>query len=150
MALYVKFAEQKRPDTVRKFIKRYYAHNRMSFLKGEDTYGDKECSKLHCDKNYRSFDDLEELVKTYYPSVKTVRILEVLLTTDYSNGQKQMHPHLGICADMGRIRFIPYCCPNYSSVHDKMLKSKFTWNELLIQLGINNRYEFDDYIKTRK
>jgi hypothetical protein len=150
MALYVKFAEEKRPATVRVFIKKFYSKKCFDFLKGMETFKDKKCQNSHCIRSYRSFDDLKELINTYYPSITAVKLMEYLLTTNFESEGKKFYPHLGTCSTMKRIRFIPFTISSYSSLDVKMKLSKFTWNDLLHKLDIKNGDQFEKYIKNRK
>ena len=151
MAIYVKFAEKKKPMTVLKFLKLFYSRNINSYYaSGHYTYYDKECKNLQDSHNWRSFDDLLELIQTYYPSIKPVKLMHYLLVLrlNLANGSLSK-PHLGVCGEMGKIRYIPYATINYYQVEInlKMPESKYTWSELLIPLGITNREEFLEYTK---
>lgn len=157
MALYVKFVEKEgRPRTIRGFIKKYYSYRlEYSCARGYDTYHDPECTRLHCSRLYRSFDDLWTLVNTYYRPIPPAKMMHYLLTTKIPlspmNGQERFaKPHLGICSGMGRIRFIPYSSSAFNHIDRKMQHSKFTWRELLTPLGINDRNQFEKYIKNNK
>lgn len=153
MALYVRFAQQERPRTVREFLRKYYNNQVDPYLaKGHDTYFDPECRRVHCTRMYRSFDDLLDLVNTYYPSIKPLKLMHYLLTTKIPlrGENKFAKPHLGTCNGMGRIRFIPYNQSNYDHIDHRMPNSRFTWKELLEPLGITNKDEFEAYIKNQK
>lgn len=153
MALYVKFAQQERPKTVRQFIRKYYSNHVDPYLaKGHDTYFDPECKRIHCTRMYRSFDDLLDLVNTYYPSIKPLKLMHYLLTTKIplQGINRFAKPHLGTCNGMGRIRFIPYNQHSLDGFKTRMPNSKYTWEELLTPLGITNHAEFEAYIQNQK
>lgn len=154
MYLYVKFAQEKKPRTVREFLKKFYHLSDGWCLKGYTTYSDSECKRSQSSHSYRSFDDLLILVKTYYPSITDKKLIHYLLTTDFKLSENiKAYPHLGVCSGMGKIRFIPYKELNVSydlDIRKRMLNSKNTWNELLKLIGIKNEYQFKEYIKNRK
>jgi hypothetical protein len=148
MAIYVRFAEQKLPDTIYEFLKQFYSRSfNPYYASGHLTYLDKECLLLQDSHNWRSFDDLLELVETYYGEIDPVRFMHFLLTVKISNDSYSYKPHLGACGTMNKIRYIPYIYPAYEGIDKKMKSSKYTWNDLLIPLNINNFSEFHEYIK---
>lgn len=154
MPLYVKFAMEKRPETVRLFLKEFYSRHKDPYTAyAHNTYSDSACNELHCDKAYRSFDDLYELVKTYYSSITLKQMVNILLTTKITlQGDVLAYPHLAVCSNMNKIRFIPYrqisCEPEYINL--KMKESEWTWSELLNLVGIKNKKDLEEYIKNSK
>lgn len=151
MKLYVKFAEEKKPKTVLEFLQLFYSRKVDVFYAfGHYTYYDKECKKIQDTHNWRSFDDLLDLVQTYYPSIKPVKLMHYLLILKIQllNGVLSK-PHLGTCDGMRKIRYIPYkhIIENNSSLSRPMPESKYTWSELLAPLGILNREDILTYIK---
>jgi hypothetical protein len=152
MALYVKFAQEQRPNSVKGFLKKFYTREvTVDTARGHYTYLDPECKQVQDRHQYRSFDDLLELVQTYYPKVTPVKLMHYLLTTKIAlQGKDRVaRPHLGKCSDMGKIRFIPYMMDSYSEISTKMSKSKYTWSELMRPLGIKTEHDFVKYYSTR-
>lgn len=150
MAIYVKFAEIKKPKTVLKFLKLFYSRSINSYNAiGHVTYFDKECNQIQDFHQWRSFDDLLELTQTYYPSIKPLKLMHYLLILKIKLSDTTMSkPHLNVCGVMGKIRYIPYKeCGYDSSIGEKMYNSKYTWSELLVPLGITTRKQFLEYIK---
>ena len=159
MSLYVQFAIEERPRSVRLFLKQFYSRHKDPYTAyPHNTYNDPGCRNLHCDKAYRSFDDLYELVKTYYPSITLKQMVDILLTTKLTiRGNKPdeevpAYPHLAVCCNMNKIRFIPYrqisCEPEYINL--RMRESQWTWRELLNLVGIKNKKDLEEYIKNSK
>lgn len=148
MAIYVKFAEEKKPRTIKEFLIKFYSYYKTSdFAKGYITYSNKECTSLQCEKTYRSFDDLLELVQTYYPSTTVQKFIKILLTVKIPKKDNNTFykPHLGICSGMGKIRFIPYNVHDLYDYKTVMKNSKYTWEELLKPLGINDKKDLINY-----
>ena len=153
MKLYVKFAQERRPRTIRLFLKQYYSYYTDPYIaKGHDTHFDPACTRRHCGLSYRSFDDLYDLVKTYYPTIRKKKIMNHLLTIKIPIQNGVAKPHLGICSTMNRIRFIPYRTMNTSDKHltRRMPNSANTWMELLNLIGITSEQELLDYINKHK
>ncbi len=147
MALYVKF---KKPRTIKEFLIEFYKNTDYGCGTAGVTYFDVECTKIHCSKSYRSFDDLLELVQTYYPSTTPKRMIYHLITLKILNPKtnRMFVPHLGVCAGMGRIRYIPYPDWNCSSYLTKQMgQSKYTWKELLSLLNIKDIRELKEFVK---
>lgn len=94
MKLYVNIQKEKNERIVT-FLKRCYAKAHCGWEhKFTETYNNKECSLLQCDKRRRSFDDLLNVVKTYYPKVSDKHIAKQIekLTKPYSiNNKARLH-----------------------------------------------------------
>jgi len=151
MAIYVKF---EKPRTIKEFLIKFYTSKNFDYsessLGASNTYSDKECKVLQCDRRSRSFDELLEILQTYYPSTTPKICMYHLLTVQYVNKKgKRMYPYLGTCGGMNRIKYLPY--------HDKtaltsayfdtsMRESKYTWRELLKLLNIKNITELKTFI----
>lgn len=100
--LYVKF---KKPRTVKEFLNKFYQENPYNsyILMASETYSDKECTKLQCVENkLRSYDDLFELIKTYYPSYTRKKLTLLLIKSNFNN--KIIGGYFGSCAWMNKIR----------------------------------------------
>lgn len=154
MALYVKFAQEKKPRTVREFLKKYYSIRVDPYVAyGGPTFKNPECTVLHCSLSYRSFDDLLTLVNTYYPSIKPKKLMHYLLTIKFVlQGGAVAQPNIGVCGTMGRIRFLPYKDLHYdqSQIDRVMPNSQWTWKQLFAMIGINDEAEFRAYIKNNR
>ena len=133
MALYVKFAEEKKPENIRDFLREFYKKVVMNVCYGEVTYHNKECTEQQCSRAHRSYDDLAELLKTYFPELTDKDIIHYLLSTKIDN----FKPQLAVCDSMGRIRYIPYQFMNSNEyLNHKMSLSKYTWAELLAMINV--------------
>lgn len=150
MKIYVNFEP---PATVKEFLKKFfsesnYAHQGFSAV---ETYFDKECSTIQCEKNkFRSFDDLFDLVNTYY-TVKPEELMHELLTANLKNGNYDVVLHMGNCSSIERIRMCFYkeLAPGNIFTLEKY-NSKWSWGELLNMIGITNKEELIAYIKKYK
>lgn len=150
MAIYVKFAEEKKPKSIKEFLNNLYTKERVSYYaRAVDTFTDKNCTQLQSSHMYRSFDDLLILTKTYYPSITTKKFIKILLNLKIPipNSDKYYYPYLGSCSTMGKIRFIPYKGKFLDSYQTKMPNSKYTWEELLKPLGIKDTKTLTKYLE---
>ncbi len=136
MALYVKF---EKPRTIKEFLIKFYTSKNYDYsdssLAASNTYDDPECKILQCERHARSFDELLEIVKTYYPSTTPKILVYHLLTVVYHNRKGNlMYPYLGTCSGMNRIKYVPYydkTAVTSAYFTAKMRESKYTWGELL-------------------
>lgn len=150
MALYVKFAIKQRPKTINEFLLLFYTQDTFyNQAHAEYTYYDKSCKKVHCTKIRRSFDDLLELVKTYYPSTTPKILISKLLKLKIPD-----YPtiYLTSCNEMKKLRISYYKKGLYTKSYESIIitnkyNSKYSWGELLSKININSQKEFDEYIK---
>lgn len=152
--LYVKF---KRPRSLKEFIIKYYNlenpqnHTMYFYGPSTNTYYDKECKKIHCNRTYRSWDDLYIIFKTYYPSLSKAKCFDTLMKTCLHKGYKFQ---LASCSGMGKIRFIPGInWRNYSfskicldHLNTKMSNSENTWQELFNLLKLDTDEKILEYL----
>ena len=150
MAIYVNF---EKPETINEFLIKFY-NQRSGYgdnmLYAAITYVDKECTQRQCDKSARSFDELLEILQTYYPSTTPEICMFHLLTVKLKNSNGRiMTPYLGVCGGMSRIKYLPYFDPTQlvdCYFDHKMTLSKYTWRELLALLKIKNLRELKKFI----
>jgi hypothetical protein len=150
MAIYVKFAEEQKPRSINDFLIKFYTQ-RPSFeqVYAAFTYNDKECTLIQCDKIRRSFDDLLELVKTYYPST-TEKILISKLLKLKIDGYHSIF--LTNCSGMYRVRISYFTTKTnqrsfQSIIGVNQYNSKNSWKELLEMIGITTEEQYLEYIK---
>ena len=154
MKIYVKFEP---PATVGEFLIKFFTvtspYNNV-IMNGQTTYFDKECTVTQCQSSrMRSFDDLFDIVSTYYPEILPKDLMHEILVADIRNkDNKKLFPHLYNCGSIARIRIIYYIefCTEPFTIIPKY-KSKYSWAELLNMLGISNNAELEEYAnKNRK
>lgn len=149
MAIYVEF---ERPKTIKEFLIKFYSNVSYGTAQAATTYKDILLTQIQCNKSYRSFDDLLELIQTYYPETTPKILIYELLTIKIKNPKtnENFKPHLGVCSGMRRIRYIPYpgFNPNFQDYIDiKMYDSQYTWKELLLLLDIKNEIELKSFVE---
>lgn len=149
MAIYVKF---KKPRTINEFLILFYTRREGSGQAyAAYTYYDKNCHREQCNKIRRSFDDLLELVQTYYPSTTPKILISRLLKLKLNNYK---YICLTNCSGMSKIRISYFIYADYASNYNKAvsidkLKSKYSWKDLLDKIGITNEKQYQDYIKNK-
>lgn len=153
MALYVKFAEEKKPRTIHEFLIKYYTNKTdtspyASQVHANYTFLDKECTKLHSGHMRRSFDDLHEIVQTYFPRATPKMVFKRLLKLNHPDFKELI---LTNCDGMMRIRISLYRegqnrPSTYASANSVgKYKSKYSWKDLFEMVGITNQDEFEKY-----
>jgi hypothetical protein len=154
MKIYIK---GNRPKTIDELLKRVFIvanpNSSPNFHTSCDTYANKECTIVQCTMNrMRSFDDIYDIVKTYFPIVTPKSVMHKLLSLNIkgSNG-KNSYIELSNCGGMGKIRVLYNLYQNISD-YKRVYKydSKYSWDDLVSMLGINNDNELNKYIKKHR
>jgi len=144
MAIYVKFAEEKKPKSIKEFLTKFYtnrtcSHNGQAI--SDVTYFNKNCNIVQSSHIRRSFDDLLELIQTYYPSTTPKILMSNLLKLKLN---KYSYIMLTNCSGMKRIRISYFSGYNRHGTDYKeaikvdKLTSKYSWEDLLHMLNIKN------------
>lgn len=83
--LYVNF---KKPKTIKEFLIKFYTTNINHFNglpMASETYKNIECTRIHCDYGrLRSFDDLYDLIKTYYPTTNYKQLFNIIIKLEFT------------------------------------------------------------------
>jgi hypothetical protein len=147
MAIYVNF---KKPRTINEFLLMFYTqrNNNTHQSTAAITYFNNKCTIVQCDKIRRSFDDLLELVQTYYPSTTPKILIGKLLKLKIPEYNSIM---LTNCGGMKRIRISYFAHSSYKTNYDNAiginkLDSKYSWKDLLDMIGIMNEQQYENYI----
>lgn len=173
MALYIKeLVGKERPESIIKFLELFLFTKKVegtnkfieSFAKA--TYKNKACEgNSHCPRGrMRSFDDILELTKTYYPSITPKKLFHIILTTswksqyltyDWLTERRKVtdiiiYPQYGNCGTMRRIRLVYGHGKHnaYNSICNiGKYGSKYSWKDLYLMLKINSQAELNAYIE---
>jgi hypothetical protein len=78
MALYVKIKKQ---ETIKQFLTLFFSSTfRKGYLTSLSSYTDSGFLELQCEEGrYRSFDDVFEIITTYYPGTTVVELMNELI-----------------------------------------------------------------------
>jgi len=111
-------------------------------------------SDIQCYQNkIRSFDDLKELILTYFPNLTLEEIVHEIITLDLSNDKQKFYFYPSSCSTI-RLITIYYMDRKKDTVHHleaiPHYSSRYSWKELLALLKINNIYQLYDYIDKHK
>lgn len=109
------------------------------------SYLDKDCTILNCKQGkYRSFDDIEIIINTYFPNTSKEDILHNIIKLD-----KELVPIFHNCTDIGKptlyytgTRYTN--CPSIPSYYE-MKNSEYTWQELFELINITDSVSLKDY-----
>ncbi len=146
MNIYVKF---KKPNTVKEFLYTFFTSDRVGY--GTYTYHDEACTSIQCyNDKMRSFDDIYDMVKTYFPKATRRRVIHEILTLDYKFlDDRFLVPFLSHCSTMQKIR-ITYQTLPYISISPPFnldpYKSTHSWTELLSLIGVKNQRDLIVYV----
>ena len=154
MAIYVKFAEESKPKTVREFLHKFFSSYKEQYLRNVKTYSNKECTILQCNADkYRSFDDIFELVKTYYPTVSIGTIFKILLTLKPKHNDIVYNLFMMSCKDIKKInclyvKFQGNNVKNYKEIiSNTTYDSNYKYEELFNMIGVKNQEDLDNILK---
>ena len=154
MAIYVKFAEENKPKTVREFLHKFFSSYKDQYLRNVKTYLDKECTILQCNSDkYRSFDDIFELVKTYYPTVSIGTIFKILLTLKPKHNDIVYNLFMMSCSGIKKInclyvKFKGDKVRNYKEIISNITyDSNYAYEELFNMIGVKNQEDLDNILK---
>lgn len=149
MNIYTKFGKQ---DTIYKFIQKLYSDiSRGSEAHALPTYKDEGCFELQClGGKYRSFDDLFDCVRTYYPHVTPEYLMHILLTVNIKSDKRPLYLFMSNCSGIDRIRIYYYYEEKYTKIDCYKYNSKWSWIELLAMLGLNTINDIKKYVNYYK
>lgn len=150
--IYINF---KKPNTIDKLLKLIYSKKfPPSTLYSVNTYYDKDCKQLQCNKGWRSFDDLYCIVKTYFPSTTEKILMTRLLKYRHSVNNTIYKMHFGHCDGAGILRVMPYyiqpAVNYYCITNQKMKNSNYTWVQLFGLLNLHDSDDVKKYLKNIK
>lgn len=140
--LYIKL--DKKPKTLKELMIQFFSHKGVfGDRRGVATFNDPECQEQHTPVGkYRSFDDVLEVAKTYFPTTTKKKLMKVLIDLRFSEVSTSGEPldlRLWIANCDGIER--PTMVYNngggtYRVINDdKMKKSKYKWSKLLALVG---------------
>lgn len=152
MSIYVEFDK---PSTIKEFLRKFFSGGDQWVRTGVATYYDEDCYSEHCDTDrYRSFDDIYDCVKTYFPSVTRKRVMHELLLLEFQSGYKKTDVQrlkMSTCSDIERVVTYYYMSNNIYYPYDaEQYDSDYSWQDLLKLLGITNQKTLDDYVEKAK
>ena len=157
MAIYVKFAEEKKPKSIKEFLIKFFNSYSQQCIRNVPTYHNKEYTILQCSADrYRSFDDIFELVQTYYKTATVGKIFKILLTLYPKNGidDKKYNLYMMTCAGIKKINCLYVSGDNLNNLNNylyitrqKNFTSKYTYKQLFDMIGVKNQEDLDNILK---
>lgn len=140
MKIYLKL--EKPPETIKELLSALYGNTGISA--SSTTYKDEKCTIVQCPSGRRrSYNDIEDLVDTYFPNTTRETLLHELITfnvIDNSNRKLYFYPHS--CGTIQRLTVLYNASPP-TSITYKM--GNYDWEKLLNLLNINNAVELNAY-----
>ncbi len=151
MKIYVDFEI---PATLKEFLTLFFSYDNGYQCKSVKTYYDEACVDLQCEENkYRSFDDLFDIVNTYY-DVSEKELVQELIDLIIIKNDTKHYVYFSNCSDIKRITVFYYNRLNHRlyepGEYSNQYNSKYHWFELLTMIGINNKDEYLTYLDKLK
>lgn len=117
------------------------------YLHGHKTYSDQKFLYPQCEETkMRSFNDLYDIARTYFPEVTPKEVFETLIALPI-----KVKVQLGFCSTMRRIRFVYLGMENRSSAVNYEEESTsgypFSWQILGKELGMDTHAKLQEYIQ---
>lgn len=145
--IYLKLDKQ--PDTIKELLLNLFAYGIYCGMTAVCTYSDEECTIVQCNEGkLRSFDDIFDIVNTYFENTNEEVVMFELLTLDF-NLPNPLYIMLSHCAGIKRIRLhygTGKVCGGYDVFGIKTYDSKWSWDYLLGKLNINNKEELEKFV----
>lgn len=158
MAIYLKI--EKKPETIEELLLKLFSHvhyKNDNYTTTVPTYSNPECTVLQCERHkFRSFDDIVEIVNTYFPNTDNMTVLHNLLILQITSASGiVLLPAMLMCRSIEKptiyysIRFErDYNGGTFTDAKQRF--SNYLWKELLAELGITNFEELKNYIDKNK
>ena len=150
MAIYLKI---NKPDTIQEVLLKLFSRGTY-WHKGAQTFHDEACTQTQCEPDkWRSFDDVFEIVNTYFPKKNVKDIIQQLLVLplkNNSNNNLYFYPTFCNTINMCTAMFYPEIVKDIRIFTEVKGIGKYAWGELLELLGITNDEELKNYIEQNK
>jgi hypothetical protein len=144
--LYVDF---EKPRTIKEFLEIFFGNNTFGeySYKSAKTYSDSEFKSVQCYENKRrSFDDIYELVNTYYSNVSKKKLLHILIMLDlYSHTNQKAKFNFHYCCDIHKSVMYYEVYGVWRDFTKRKGHSKYSWKELMAMMNIHNQQQFKSY-----
>lgn len=153
MKIYLKL--DKKPENIIELLYALFSYgiDTSNTVTNVITYNDEECQEIQCDcRKYRSFDDIFDIVNTYFPETPVEEVFKSMLILNIKNTDKKsnLYPWLYRCSTIKRIVF----CYNYNKSEQEFssekYESKYNWVDLMTMIGIKNQQELKNYINDNR
>ena len=151
--IYIK--TEKEINTISDLLKELYSDAKSpdNFIWTVTTYSDPECKYEQCDnRRRRSFDDVHELILTYFPDAELKDIVHEIVTLDLYWNDKKCYLYPAHCGDISKITIYYYTVQHSWMDLDEIYKydSKYSWEELLNLIRIKDYSNYKEYIEKHK
>ncbi len=145
MKIYLKL--ESKPESIKDLLDKLNSYDKVQIICGVETFEDEECTIQQCPAGkMRSFDDIFDIVNTYFPGTSEKEIVhELIISKKVRKDGMTLVPHLSTCSTMKRIRFM-YYTTDTGSIYEGKYESKYSWGELLAMLDINTYDQLVKYV----
>ena len=151
MAIYLKI---EKPKTISELLLKLLITENGAYNSGNATYSDEACTEVQCEAGkWRSFDDIFELVNTYFPNTdEKTTMLEIMALDIKTTKGYVLRPYFNFCNQINMCTMMYYSDPHIAKTACTKEKGigKYAWGDLLELLGITNIEELKDYIDNNK
>lgn len=142
-----------KPETISELLIALFQHSEGHYYVGTTTYSDEKCEVIQCENGkWRSFDDVYEIINTYFPGTDEKEIMHQILTTDFKRRITLYYPYFVFCSKIQKSTMIlyPHIYSNSTQFTYKKVDSKYCWGELFELLGIRTNDDKNNYIEQNR
>lgn len=151
MAIYLKI---EKPKTIEELLLQLFTF-KGHYHTGTTTYLDEACTQIQCEENkWRSFDDVYELVNTYFPNTDEKEVMRQLLILPLKKDNGiDLYPYFAFCNKINMCTLMVYPSSGANN-KDSLTKTKgvgkYAWGDLLEMFDITNTKELQNYIEQNR
>lgn len=151
--LYIK--TKTKPTSIEELYKTWFSYETEpgQQLRGRATYYDEKCTDEQCESNkVRSFEDISEVITTYFPYATNDDVIHVILTCELLTKDKHLLPYFTTCSSIERINILYYHELNREATtfDGTKYESEYSWKELLATKNIKTNKDIIKYINKYK
>ncbi len=127
-----------KPKRLNTLFRHLFNHCRHGFFGSVETFRDEDCTILQCNSGrFRSFDDVYDIAKTYFPETTEKKVMKALLKLNLPYEGEKVKIYIANCHDIKKptIAFSGRGGTYIRTSDSAMSKSIYKWSELLALVG---------------
>ncbi len=139
---------KRKPKTIEELLLSLFSNGTVAKRTNVITYSDEKCLNIQCiEGKLRSFDEVYDIITTYFPETTLKEIIHNLITLDFKLDEP-LYIKMTNCSTINRI--VLYYSTDYfnTSIFDiSKYNSKYCWDELLNLLKLKSIVDIKKYVK---
>lgn len=135
-----------KPKRLNTLLRKLFNDCSHGFFGTVETFKDEDCTELQCRAGkFRSFDDVFEVAKTYFPQTTEKKVVETLFKLKFTYEGNRVKIFIANCHDIKKptLAFSGQGMAYGKSSDNTMYKSKYKWSSLLALVNKN----YDNFLE---